>query len=182
MLHTARVRVLCLLLVSAPLASTEFGDKEGTNFVLPAFLSPTIPSTCVARLVEASLMNCGHREIDKDKPDWAASAAKYNTSARHWCSKKEATPRKVGRGVVPKYPYPSEEQLGIDWKRTRKLAAQAVLGELKHDPYPVPEGFIRNYSHLDESCTACDNEEKAEDQPHELGKLKGKQGALHDHE
>jgi hypothetical protein len=47
------------------------------------------------------------------------------------------------------------------------LQAQAVMGGLKHGPYPAPIGWKRDLSHLDK-CLACDIQQNPSSWPKEF--------------
>jgi hypothetical protein len=61
------------------------------------------------------------------------------------------------------------------------MQAQAIMGELKHDPYPAPIGWKRDLSHLDK-CLACDIQQNPNSWPKEFSApLLGQQSFIDDY-
>jgi hypothetical protein len=67
-----------------------------------------------------------------------------------------------GSGVVPKA---SVVESNIDWLRTRKLAAAAMLDQLLLDPYRRPDEFVHTFEQFEKRCSLCESSERAQDWP-----------------
>jgi hypothetical protein len=70
----------------------------------------------------------------------------------------------------PKSTTGDERDLNVDWLRTRKLAAAAMLRQMKLDPYRQPDGFTQNLRPFEKNCSLCDSSvHPSEDWPATFG-------------
>jgi hypothetical protein len=126
-----------------------------------AIIEGLLDGTCITQLFRESLFNCDgktrNNKTEKFFEQYEKKAGVYNATARAFChadNGPQYSSRKLA-SIVPKAPWLNLKELKSSWARARKLAAQAIFGELKHDPYPAPVGWKRDYGHLDK-CVACD--------------------------